>query len=314
MTFSSKVPSNADGRALIDYLTERFTYFSRDEWIKRCNEGKIQRNNQVERSPDILLESDDVVSYDMPPVIEPPADLNYRVIFEDEWLLAVDKPGNLLVHKSGKSFTSNLVYQLRHCHRPAPYPQIDVINRLDRETSGIVLLAKDKSTLRAMNDAFARGAVYKEYSAIVQGLPAEKSWSIRYPIGKLSGSLIDYKYGIDPLHGKEAQTLCETVNILGTAHALLRVKPLTGRTHQIRVHLAAIGLPIVGDILYATTEEIFLAWRADRTVRVARGIFKRHALHCQSVHFTHPITGLVVTLQSPLPSDLQDLISSLGRL
>jgi len=311
MMVSSRVPANRNGRALIDYLSERFTYFSRDEWIIRCNEGKIHLNDRIERAPQAPICGSDTVAYDMPPFTEPPADLDYRVIFEDDWLLAVDKPGNLLVHKSGKSFTSNLVYQLRYCHRPAPYPQVGAINRLDRETSGIVLFAKDAQTLRLMNEAFARRAVHKEYSALVLGLPAEDSWAIRYPIGKLSTSAIAYKYGVDPIKGKEAHTQCEIVRRIGGGHALLRVKPVTGRTHQIRVHLAAVGLPIVGDLLYGSEEKDFLAWRADQAGGMQHRAFKRHALHCQRVVFEHPRTHQTITVETELPADMLEIIASL---
>ena len=311
MIVSSSVPPNFKDRPIIEYLSFRFTYFSKDDWIRRFDEGRIFLNNQILLSPDRLLRPKDIVGYDTPPFEEPPADLNFRVMYEDQWLLAVDKPGNLLVHKSGRSFTSNLVYQLRFCHKPAAYPGIDAINRLDRETSGIVLFAKDKNSLRTMNEALSRQAVHKEYLAIVQGLPPKQSWTIDLPIGKTQSS-IRYKSGIDPVMGKESRTSCELVRRLGDRHALLRVKPITGRTHQIRVHLAAEGLPIVGDLLYGGTEEEFLAWRRDSITVNSLRIFKRHALHCNLVSFQHPVTKIPLTLEAALPKDMLEFIASLN--
>jgi 23S rRNA pseudouridine1911/1915/1917 synthase len=311
MMVRSKVPHNFNGGSLLDYLAKRFTYLSRAQWLRRLEEGRIGVNDRVSCEPDSTLAADDIVIYSMPDVVEPPADLNYRIIYEDDWIIGVDKPGNLLVHKSGKSFTSNLAYQLRYCHRPMPYPGIDVVNRLDRETSGIVLMAKDKKSLRMMNNALADRTMEKEYIAVVHGRPPKKTWSSRGPIGKDITSSIGYKFRIDEKVGKVAQTDFETMHSIERGFSVIRARPLTGRTHQIRVHCAAAGLPIVGDKLYGMNENDFIAWRNGLMPPVDGKWTQRQALHSACLRFQHPITGEIVSLKAPLPRDMVDLIKKL---
>ena len=311
MMVRSKVRPAFNGVSLLDYLAKRFTYLSRAQWLWRLEEGRIGVNDAVSHEPERTLAADDIVVYSLPNSIEPPADLNYRIIYEDEWIVGVDKPGNLLVHKSGKSFTSNLAYQLRYCHRPMPYPGIDVVNRLDRETSGIVLMAKDKKCLRMMNNALAERTMEKEYIAVVHGNSPKKRWSSRCPIGKDVTSSITYKFRIDEKLGKVAQTDFETIRSIERGFSVIRARPLTGRTHQIRVHCAAAGLPIVGDKLYGMNENDFIAWRNGLIPPVDVEWTQRQALHCACLGFQHPISGAMVSLKAPLPRDMVELIKKL---
>jgi RluA family pseudouridine synthase len=254
-----------------------------------------------------------VITYDMPEFTEPPADFNFRIIHEDEYLMAVDKTGNLLVHHSGRSFRSNLIYQLRHVTDPVRYREVDVINRLDRETSGVVLLAKDKHTLRMMNDGFAQGRMRKEYRAVIHGCPSRQTWTDDSPIGKKAGSRIRYKYGVDPVGGKPARTHFDLLRNIGERYGLIRAMPVTGRTHQIRVHLACAGMPIVGDKLYGMGEEEFLSWRDDTANFRGNMLFHRQALHCASIRFVHPITNSELCIEAPMPKDMTDLLEKLEK-
>ena len=314
MIISSRVAQNIGVCTLIDYLSNRFTYLSRREWLDRLRENRFSINDTTLNAPDTLLCKDDVITYDMPEFQEPPADFNFKIIYEDDYLMAVDKTGNLLVHRSGKSFRSNLIYQLRYCRDPVRYGDVDIINRLDRETSGLVLLAKDKKSLRMMNDAFALRAMQKQYVAVVAGTPKEQAWTIKLPINKDSLSAIKYKYRIDLEHGKDAETYIETFEILQSGYAVVRVKPVTGRTHQIRVHLASAGLPIVGDKLYGMTETDFLSWRDDTANFKRKLLFNRQALHCSSIRFIHPMTKKEVCIEAPMPWDMLELIGKLREM
>ena len=136
MIISSRVPQTYNGFSILDYLTERFNYLSKEQWLNRITEGKVFCND-ISCSVDTIIVTDDVVAYDMPEFTEPPADLSYSIVYEDDWLLGVDKPGNLLVHHRGKSFKSNLIYHLRYLHDP-PFEKAGIVNRLDRETSGVI--------------------------------------------------------------------------------------------------------------------------------------------------------------------------------
>ena len=312
MIVSSRVAGTSAPCALIDYLSGRFTYLSRQQWADRLAENRFSINEKPCGDPAALLCRDDVVAYDMPEFEEPPADFNFTIIYEDEHIMAVDKTGNLLVHRSGKSFQSNLIYRLRHVTDPARYGDVDVINRLDRETSGVVLLAKDKNSLRVMNDNFANRSMHKEYVAIVNGLPKQDVWTENSAIGKKAGSLIRYKYCVDLENGKPAQTRFERVKNINDRSSVVRAIPVTGRTHQIRVHLAFAGLPIIGDKLYGMDEEEFLSWRDDTANFKGDLSFHRQALHCASVRFVHPVTKNELCIEAPMPRDMMDLVEKLA--
>ena len=133
---------------------------------------------------DDTVSAGDTISYDAGEFEEPAADLSYRVIYEDEWLLGVDKPGNLLVHRAGKSFRNNLIYQLRYAYVP-PYPGAHIVHRLDRETSGVVCVAKSAAIKAALGREFSAGRVVKVYYAVVRGMPEVRE--IDFPIGKPLG-------------------------------------------------------------------------------------------------------------------------------
>ena len=135
MIFSSVVPpAFRNGSALVDYLAGRFTYYCSDEWRTRIAAGAVSCNGRT-ACVDDTVSAGDTISYDAGEFEEPAADLSYRVIYEDEWLLGVNKPGNLLVHRAGKSFRNNLIYQLRYAYVP-PYPGAHIVHRLDRENVG----------------------------------------------------------------------------------------------------------------------------------------------------------------------------------
>ncbi len=302
MIISSHVPSVYNGHHLLDYLSTRFTYLTRDQWHKRIKEGRILCN-KLPGVIDTVIKTDDTVAYDMPEFNEPPADLDYTIVFEDTCLLGVNKPGNLLVHHKGKSFKSNLIYLLRHVHNP-PYTQAGIINRLDRETSGIVLVAKDPDTLRVMNKCVAEKRITKEYHAIVYGILKPASGVIELPIGRMVDSKISYRFGIGGKKAKDALTRYETVDHIRDAYTLVRLFPETGRTHQLRVHLAALGHGIVGDKLYGMTDDEFILWRENPGSFSDKLDFPRQALHCSRVSFLHPYKNIQCQIAAPLPPDI----------
>jgi 23S rRNA pseudouridine1911/1915/1917 synthase len=292
MIFSSAVPTGTrKGTMLPDYLAGRFTYHGRDEWEALAAQGKITVNGCAARAGDTVV-TGDMVAYDPGEFEEPAADLSYRIIFEDAWLLGIDKPGNLLVHRAGRSFRNNLMYQLRYVHEPT-YPAVHAAHRLDRGTSGVLCVAKNAEVLSALARQFADGKVDKTYLAVVRGAP--KARELDFPIGKISEPVPSCRHGVVQ-GGKAARTLIAAVQPLGLQHSLVTVRPLTGRTHQIRVHLAAVGAPVVGDRLYGVED----------------GLFSRHALHCALLSFVHPVTGRECRMEAVLPADMKELIKRLA--
>jgi RluA family pseudouridine synthase len=210
----------------------------------------------------------------------------------------VDKPGNLLVHRAGRSFTSNLVYLVRNGMGCAATPQASSINRLDRETSGLVLFAKDERTLSVLGAAFRERNVDKEYVAVVHGRPAAGLSLIDAPIGRDSESAHGSRHRIDVVNGKAAQTAVLCCKAAGDSHSVLRLSPLTGRTHQLRLHCRHAGCPIVGDRWYG--------------VEGGDALFHRPALHCLRLAFEHPSLRTRLTIEAPLPQELCGLVQRLS--
>lgn len=309
MRLSSRIYQVSHHKLLIDFLSERFTYLTKEQWQERISGHLILVNNDP-AEPGTCLKKDDIVSYDIADIPEPEADLSYSIVYEDDWILGVNKPGNLLVHKAGASVTRNLVYLLRHSSKNPAYAGINSVNRLDRETSGIVLFSKHPDCLRRLHKDFASGKVEKQYTAVVHNSPAERMMRLEMPIGQDDQSSVKYKFRVDPKNGKRAVTIIETI-ASNTDYALLSVRLLTGRTHQIRVHLSAIGCPVVGDKLYGMSEEKYLTWRSDPARFAGTLEFHRQALHCGELSFTHPHTGAPSTIRAPMPDDMKRLIETI---
>ncbi len=300
MVITTIVGQREQKKRLIDFLTERFKYLPPEGWLDRINEGLFTIGNEV-CSADRVLLMKEILLYNAPPFIEPYADLSYSIIFETDTFLAVNKPGNLLVHKKGSSITNNLIYQLRECHTP-PFPQADIVNRLDRETSGVVLVSKEKSVLRELCDLFADRTIEKEYLAIVRGFLPHPQGTISLPLMPDPHGSIRSRQIVSKL-GKSAETEYEIISSWD-GYSLVRLYPKTGRTHQLRVHLASIGCPIVGDKLYGLSPEQYSQWRADPDSIVLE--FPRQALHCCAVRFTFRDQHYEIT--APMPEDMQKLI------
>jgi len=309
MIFSSSVPADFASCSLVHYLSHRFTYLSEDDWRGQITLGRITRNGEP-CLVDMPIQAGDAIAFDVnqEEFPEPDADLAFQLIHEDEWLLGINKPGNLLVHRQGRSLTHNLIYQLRHAHQP-PYPEAGVVNRLDRETSGVVLVARRPEFLARLNALFARHVVIKTYLAVVQGRPQAPQGVIDIPIGRDPDSAVSYRYSAGPraIATKEAVTRYQVVAGSGN-WSLLRLTPETGRTHQLRVHLAHIGHPIMNDKLYGRTDREFFEWRDRPLAAQAEKLASRQALHAESLQFVHPWTGKEVLISAALPKDMQDLL------
>ena len=137
--------------------------------------------------------------------------------------------------------------------------------------------------------------------------PKEKKCTIDLAIGQDSASAVTYKFCVDQKNGKEAVTQVETISVF-ESYSLVRAMPVTGRTHQVRIHLAAIGCPVVGDKLYGMAESDYLAWRNDPEGHASMLEFPRQALHCRRLGFTHPATKREMSLEAPVPEDIKGLM------
>jgi len=309
MLVSSTVPSTFEPNSVVAYLAGRFTYLSAEAWLKLVNEGRVWRNGRL-CTPSTPVHANDTIRCDLPDPDTPDVNFSYDIIYEDDWMMAVNKPPNLRVHSRGKFVTANLIYHLRHRHDPL-YPAVDLVNRIDADTSGIVLLAKDKDSLRGLMRQFQQQTVKKEYWALVTGVPSSANGRIDEPIGKLRGAKVP-RFGVMDEGGKTAVTHYETIRTW-RGYALMKLRPEHGRTHQLRVHMAAIGHPIVGDALYQMDDDSYLRYRQGGEMPDWL-LLPRQALHCRQVGFLHPKTAVYTTITAPLPKDLQEMVDRLDNV
>lgn len=251
---------------------------------------------------------------------EPTCDRDFGVVYEDDDVLVVDKPAGLPVHPSARYFHHTLTSVLRE--RQPSGEKWDIAHRLDRETSGLVACGKHPAATKALKALFARqGAVGKEYLALVHGWPNDDRVRIDRPLALLDHPLRVKMGVVDGPEGKPSVTEVEVEQRLsldvpwrGPELTLVRCRPITGRQHQIRVHLAAWGHPIVGDKIYGPSDTYFADFADGVLSDEARRelVLERHALHAAALTFEHPSTGRRLRVEAPLPEDLGDLVQKGG--
>ena len=245
------------------------------------------------------------------------AQADFEILGETPDLLAVNKPAGILVHPSKPGGARTLWDELKELlgYEIANGGQVSLINRLDRETSGIVLVAKNASAARAASIAMQQGKIRKSYLAIVCGWPEADRFDAVAPIirkGEVADSRIWLKRAVHPM-GASARTEFEVISRYERAEgrfALLHARPITGRTHQIRVHLAHAGHPVVGDKIYGPSEDCYLefvesGWSDGLAKRL---LLPRHALH--SCELAIEWNGSLVRWTSGLPSELAGFLNA----
>ena len=269
------------------------------------------------------MRSEEILVVQIPPregpaaVLDWSADQELAAVYEDEWLLAIDKPAGLTVHPSGRRLDGTLVNMLHRRYRNLDQPELDVVprlcHRLDRETSGVILVAKSAMAHSAVRKQFEAMAVQKSYLAIVEGRVAQKSGVIDLPLGPDSRSSIRLKT-MPRSDGLAACTHWELRARHGEL-SLLECFPQTGRQHQIRVHLAAIGHPVVGDKLYGPDERYFIANLEGELDELARRELRleRHALHSHTLKLRHPMRDEALEIEAALPAELAALLRASSR-
>ncbi len=206
----------------------------------------------------------------------PPIEIPLDIVYEDEYLLAVNKPKNMPVHPSrGNTLPTLANAVMAYINTPFVFR---AVNRLDRDTSGIVLIAKDPLTAALMCRAIKSGGLTKKYVGLVTGVPSEKEGLINAPIERENEGSIKRIVRID---GKQSLTKYKVISVTEDSNTICELEPITGRTHQIRVHMAHIGHPLVNDFLYGK--------------KTCDGTYK---LHCSSIEFIHPYTKLPIVIKA----------------
>jgi 23S rRNA pseudouridine1911/1915/1917 synthase len=241
------------------------------------------------------LEGGEEVVVDLPdaaPPLEPEA-MELDVAWEDEHLLVVDKPAGVVVHPAGGHRSGTLVHGLLvHDVAGGDEDRPGIVHRLDRDTSGLLVVARSDEAHERLQDLIRRREVERHYLALVKGTPKSRTGRIEAAIGR--DRFDRSRHSLDTATPREAVTHFEVLELLGP-RALLSLRLETGRTHQIRVHLEAIGLPVSGDPVYGVAGDLGL---------------ERQFLHAARLAFTHPLTGERIDVESPLPADLA---AALGR-
>jgi 23S rRNA pseudouridine1911/1915/1917 synthase len=263
--------------------------------------GKVTVDGQLSKPSYRVQEGDQVVV--CVPAEEPeevlPEDIPLDIIYEDGSLLVVNKPAGMVVHPAHGHPGGTLVNAvLAHCPQIAEVGRADragVVHRLDKDTSGLILVAKDERTRAALQRQFKRRRVSKTYLALVEGSVQPREGIIEVPVGRDKRRR---KRMAVVRSGRPARTMYRAIEYFAD-HTLLEVRPHTGRTHQIRVHLAWLGYPIVGDGIYGRRRQPLLKGR--------------HFLHASQLRFTHPATGAEVEFKAPLPPKLAAVLKRLRR-
>jgi 23S rRNA pseudouridine1911/1915/1917 synthase len=298
------------GVRLDRYLARRFTYRSRTQWGRLVREGRLTVNGRAVR-PSRGLRAGDIIEYVPLRRVEPPVDAAVQILHADDAIVAVAKSGNLPVHPSGRYFHHTLLHLMLGAH--PEWERLLIVHRLDRETSGVIIFGRTREAAARLARQFRERTVDKRYVALVEGLPSEDRFVIDLPLGRARESLIRKAVGVVP-GGIQARTAVQVLH-RGEGWAWVEARPETGRLHQIRVHLKAVGLPILGDKVYGRSEGFFLKLVSDQPLtpeEVAQLGMARQALHAYRLTVRHPHTNAPLTFTAPLPPDLAAALAARG--
>jgi 23S rRNA pseudouridine1911/1915/1917 synthase len=306
----------AAGQRLDRFLADAIGTISRARVKTLIETGRVSRNGDTRREPAEAVQAGAGYTIDIPPPIAAtpaPQDIPLAILFEDSDLLVLDKPAGLVVHPAPGNPDGTLVNALiAHCgdgltgiggeRRPG------IVHRLDKDTSGVMVVAKTAEAMAALAAAFAARDLDRSYLALCWGLPSPTKGEIEGAIGRDPRER--KRMAVVTRAGKPALTRYATRQTWHAAVALLECRLATGRTHQIRVHLANAGHPLVGDPVYLRRIPAAAA-KLPKDLRGRLLDFPRQALHAARLGFAHPRTGTPLSFETPLPADMAGLIAAL---
>ncbi len=313
--FKLHVGSSIKERRLDKYLHGRFSNFSRRFIQDAIKAGTVKVNGKIGK-PSLKLSPGDVIDMTLPELPSKdilPEDIPLNIIYEDSSIIILNKQSDMIVHPARGNTHGTLVNALSFYSdklssglgefRPG------IVHRLDRNTTGVMVIAKDDGTQWKIAKQFEHRQVNKNYLAIVHGTPELTADCIKAPLGIHPRAR--EKYAIRPDVGKESTTFYEVLESF-RGFSLLKLTPKTGRTHQIRVHLLYIKHPIVADTMYGG--RLVYPWQlADTEPAVQQPVINRVALHAHTLEFKHPATEKMVKFEAPLPEDMQNFLEMLRK-
>jgi len=301
------VGPDAAGQRLDNFLLRLARGVPQSHVYRIVRSGEVRVNKSRASADQRLAEGDQVripplrTAAPAPPPVRPQMP---PVLFEDEHLIAVDKPAGVAAH-GGSGIAHGLIEMVRAARPNQPF--LELAHRLDRETSGILLLAKTRRALLGLHEQLREGLVDKRYLALVAGDWVNDRQHVRLPLARRTTMSGERRVSVDAEGGLAAHTVFNLRQRFGS-FSLLEAELKTGRTHQIRVHLAHVGFPIVGDDKYGDFE---------LNRRVARGEFggpfRRMFLHACATRFRHPVSGVPMAIDSALDRECSDFLRGLGR-
>ena len=297
------VPDAREGQRLDHYLVEMIPGLSRSRLSTLIHQGLILLNKTVCK-PGNRLRGGDRIEVSLPPP-EPlamkPEKVEFAVLHEDPDLLVIAKPPGVVVHPAVGHKYGTLVHGLlAHCDNLSGISGLErpgIVHRLDKDTSGVMVIAKSDRSHHYLVELFKTRQVKKVYHALVAGQPEKKKGCLSQPIGRHRSNR--KKMAVLQEGGREAVTCWTVLEELADRLSYLEVRPATGRTHQIRVHMAHLGHPVAGDLLYGNRQQKHIN---------EKYCIKRQCLHAYSLSFIHPVTGIPLEFISPVWPDMQAVL------
>ncbi|MEM7476418.1 MAG: RluA family pseudouridine synthase [Planctomycetota bacterium] len=324
--FEHTVTEQEQGQRIDAVLALLLDGYSRVFLRKVVQDGGATVNGMVVK-PSFKVREGQEINVDLPPIPvdgPQPEEIELSILYEDEYMIAVDKPAGMVVHPAKGNWkgtlASALAFRFQQLSDVGGVTRPGIIHRLDRDTSGVILIAKTNAVHLHLSEQFEQRKVQKEYFALAIGKVELDRDIINLPIGPHPYQRDKMAIRKDHPKCKEAETRYEVVDRFGGISAI-KLEPKTGRTHQIRVHLSHIGAPVLCDRLYAGHARIS---RGELLRRIARKLpaspgdddvlLERQALHAHRIRFTHPATGEEMQLESPLPADILSVMEVLSGL
>ena len=292
-------------------LADAVPTLSRERLKALIRSGAVEAGGKPVRDPAAKVRGEESLRVAVPepaPAHNEPQHIPLTVVFEDEHLLVVDKPAGLVVHPAAGNLDGTLVNALLH-HCGGSLSGIGgvarpgIVHRIDKDTSGLLVVAKSDVAHEGLARQFAAHTIARRYLAIVNGVPKMAEGTVDAPLARSSANRKKIAI-VEGGRGKRAVTHWRRLAVLSGA-ALLECRLETGRTHQVRVHMASIGHPLVGDPVYGRTGRAH-----GNLLKELR--FHRQALHAAELGFIHPVTKLRLSFSSPMPPDMQELFNALG--
>ena len=292
-------------------LADAVPTLSRERLKALIRSGSVETDGKALRDPAVKVRGEEAFRVAVPepaPAHNEAQDIPLKIVFEDQHLLVIDKPAGLVVHPAAGNVDGTLVNALlHHCHGSLSgiggVARPGIVHRIDKDTSGLLVVAKTDVAHEGLAKQFAAHSIDRRYLAIVSGVPMASQGTVDAPLARSSSNrkkIIVVEAG----RGKRAVTHWKRLNVLRES-ALVECRLETGRTHQVRVHMASIGHPLLGDPVYGRSGKVHGKLLKELG-------FSRQALHAAELGFTHPVSKHGLSFSSPMPPDMQELFNGLG--